>query len=285
MTPTDAARRAYWTEQMEAALAFMETMRAYPVEECGEGLVSLREAATAANVEVWFAGDETTPGLERLFYLRAGLIEGFLGAARAMNARGWILQVEHGFRSLEMQRQIARYPLVFDGILKTTQWELDGKIPSPTFLMRRVCALVAMRAKVGTHVSGSAIDVSVWRRDTQTEINRGGIAGNMSEITPLASPFVSPEAHQNRREITALMETHGLIAYPYEFWHYSGGDCYAEFLSKSGRPARYGAVHCDLEDGRTEPVEDADKPLLPLEIIEREIQTSLARMQLSREVT
>ena len=40
-------RRAYWTEQMDAAYAFMRRMLEYPVQDCGEPLVSLRDAVTA----------------------------------------------------------------------------------------------------------------------------------------------------------------------------------------------------------------------------------------------
>ena len=42
---TDAARRAYWTEQLEAAYRFMfNAVLPYPVAECGEPLVSLRNS-------------------------------------------------------------------------------------------------------------------------------------------------------------------------------------------------------------------------------------------------
>ncbi len=51
----DDARRAYWTEQMEAAYAFMQVMLRAPVAECGEGMTPLRQAAEEAGVEV--AGD------------------------------------------------------------------------------------------------------------------------------------------------------------------------------------------------------------------------------------
>ena len=46
MEDTEAARRAYWTEQFEDAYRFMfEDILPYPVRECGERFVSLRDAA------------------------------------------------------------------------------------------------------------------------------------------------------------------------------------------------------------------------------------------------
>jgi hypothetical protein len=46
MQSDEVARRAYWTQQLEAAYTFMfESILPYPVVECGEPFVSLREAA------------------------------------------------------------------------------------------------------------------------------------------------------------------------------------------------------------------------------------------------
>lgn len=47
-----ASRRAYWTAQMDAADEFMRRALRYPVAECGEPVVSLRDAASADGVEV-----------------------------------------------------------------------------------------------------------------------------------------------------------------------------------------------------------------------------------------
>ena len=40
-----AARRGYWTEQMELGYAMVEKLLAFPVSECGEPFASLPEAA------------------------------------------------------------------------------------------------------------------------------------------------------------------------------------------------------------------------------------------------
>ena len=64
----------------------------------------------------------------------------------------------------------------------------------------------------------------------------------MSEVTPMAAPFVSQKAQHNRQAITELMARHGFVAYPWEFWHYSSGDVYADLLSAGQARARYGPV-------------------------------------------
>ena len=278
-TSDDNQRVAYYAQQMEAGFQFMEKIRPYPVAECGEPLVSLAEAAGAAGVEVEFSQTPCVNNLERIHRLRSGLIPAFLAAARQMNQLGWVLKVEDGFRTREMQKWLARRPSVFDAILQWTIRELHGEIPSPEFLFRRVTAMIATRPKIGTHMSGSAIDISVWRRDDGTEIDRDGYYPEMSERTPMTSPFASAVGLENRRAITQLMARHGFIAYPFEFWHYNQGDAYAEFLTQSGQPGRYGAVDWNASDNSVTPIPNPDEPLSSLAEIESEIAQALARVR------
>jgi D-alanyl-D-alanine dipeptidase len=247
-------RRAFWTTQLEAAHAFMQRMFEYPVKESGEPAVSLREAARAAGVTVVFSDTKIAGSYPRHFLLREGLIPAFVAAARDMNRRGWILKVEDGYRTTEMQKHLSLAPYVLDKVLAKVIWELGGEIPSPELFFSRLMVLTATAPKIGTHMSASAIDISVLRRGVGAELDRGGPYIEMSELTPMLSPFISAEATRNRAMISLVMGAHGFMAYPYEFWHYSQGDAYDEFLTGSGRPARYGAVDIDLETGRITPV-------------------------------
>jgi len=278
-TVSDAtARRAYWTEQLEAARDFMLRAALQPVAECGEPMVDLPEAARDAGVRVTFSHRPHVLGLPRVHRLRAGLVPGFLAAAAAMNRRGWILHVEDGYRTREMQRHLARHPAVFDAILRTLRWELGGGRPTPEFVLRRSMALVALRPKVGTHMSASAIDLSVFRADDGREVDRGAPYLEMSELTPMDSPFVPPEARRNRREITALMREHGFFEYPYEFWHYNAGDVYEAVLRGSRAPARYAAVDWDPAGNRISPIADPDEPLNSAADLGAEIERALQRL-------
>jgi len=278
MTNDQQARRQYWTNQMDAAFDFMQQMREYPVEECGEPMASMPVAAAEAGLEVQFSTSKIAFDLDRVFFLRVGLIEGFLAAAKEMNQRGWILKIEDGFRSVLMQQSVSRRPLVFDGILKTTMWELDGAVPTPEFMLKRVSALTATRPKIGTHMSGSAIDISVFRKSDGSEVDRGKPYLEMSELTPMLSPFISAEARQNRQVITEIMERHGFVHYPFEFWHYNSGDCYGEALTGTGKPGRYGAVNWNPADNSVEAIADPQELLQPHEAIQREIDMSLERL-------
>lgn len=278
--PDDPARRAYWTSQLEEAHAFMQRVTEYPVAECGEKMAALPQAARDAGVEVEFSTRKHALGMERLYYLRQGQIDSFLGAAQEMNRRGWVMKVEDGYRSRRMQKFVGRQPHVFDAVLQSVVWELGGQTPSPDFFLRRSMTLIALMPKIGTHMSGSAIDISVFDRQSRQEIDRGGPYLEMSEKTPMLSPFVSADARQNRIEITAIMRRHGFVEYPYEFWHYNSGDAYAALLLKSGQPARYGAIDWSgPADNAVTPIANPCEPLNTPEEMRQEIEASLKRLQ------
>jgi D-alanyl-D-alanine dipeptidase len=253
---SDAARRAYWTAQMEAAWEFMQRIFAYPVAECGEPVLPLPAAAAEAGVEVACCSQPHVNGEPRIFRLRRGLAPAFLAAAREMNERGWVLKLEDVFRTVEMQRGNARRDDIFLEVLKLTQWECGHRTPPLPLLIRRLGALIACAPKVGTHMAGSAMDVTVLDRDTGEEVDRSGSYPAIYEGTPMESPFISETARRNREEITALMRRHGFVTYPWEFWHYNAGDAYAEYLRGTGRPARYGPVHVNLADGSVSPISE-----------------------------
>jgi len=274
----EEARREYWIKQMESAYGFMDKMLEYPVEECGESLVSLSESARTEGVAIEFSDTRIAGIHERIFYLRSGLVEDFIAASREMNDRGWTLRVEDGFRSRAMQRDISLQERVFDTILQKVIWETMGEIPDPKLMLRRLTVLTATCPKIGTHMSGSAIDISVLRTADLSEVERGRPYLELSELTPMNSPFVSADAARNRTEISEIMRRHGFMAYPYEFWHYSKGDAYAEYLTNSGNSARYGPVDFDMTDGNMTPIQNPKDPLHSLEDIEKCMELSLARL-------
>jgi len=275
----EAARRAYWTEQMEQGYAMVEKLIAFPVNECGERFAPLPDAAAAADVEMHFSTTKIAGDLDRVFHMRESLVRDVVTIGREMNERGWILKIEDGFRTLEMQRQLVRKPSVFDAILKKCIWELGGAIPAAEMVFRRAIVLTANLPKIGTHMSGSAIDISVLHRDDGSEVWRGNPYLEMSERTPMRSPFVEPEAIENRLAITAMMEAHGFMHFPFEFWHFNKGDAGAHILTGNPLPCRYGPVDWDPRTNEVTPVADPLAPLNPLPVIEKEIAAATRRVR------
>lgn len=273
----DAARRAYWTEQLELGYEVVQKLIAFPVEECGERFASLTEAAADAKVEMLFSTSKIAGDLDRIFVMRESLVRDVMTIAREMNERGWVLKIEDGFRTLEMQRQLGRKPAVFDQILERCIWECGGAMPSVELVFRRAIVMIANIPKIGTHMSGSAIDISVFHRDDGTEVWRGYPYLEVSEHTPMRSPFVAPEFIENRLAITAAMEKHGFIHFPFEFWHFNKGDAGAQILTGRTEPARFGAVNWNPQTNEITPVPDPQAVLNPLPVMEKEIAAAMER--------
>jgi D-alanyl-D-alanine dipeptidase len=216
--------------------------------------------------------------LDRIFHIHEPLVDDIVTIGREMNARGWILKIEDGFRTQAMQITLGRNPAIFDTIVAMCQWENGGAPPSPDLVFRRAKCLVAIWPRTGTHLLGAAVDISVFRRDDGSEVWRGGPYIEMSERTPMASPWVTAEEHANRMEITEHMERHGFMHYPGEFWHYNKGDALYQHLVGSGKPGIYGPVHWDPATGATTPWDDIDAPLTPPDVFAGLVEDALARL-------
>jgi len=264
---------------MEAGYAMVEKLIAFPVKECGECFASIPAAAAAANVEMHFSASKIAGDLERVFFLRESLVRDVVAIGGEMNRRGWILKIEDGFRSLEMQSQLVRKPQVFDAILKKCIWENSGAMPSVELILRRAIVLTANIPKIGTHMSGSAIDISVYHRDDGREVWRGNHYLEMSECTPMRSKFVEPEFIENRLAITAMMEVHGFMHFPFEFWHFNKGDAGDHIINGLSSPCRFGPVNWNQQTNEVIPVPDPLTALNSMEVIEKEITAALWRAQ------
>ena len=275
----ETAKRKYWADQLDEAHDFMMRVMDYPVAECGEPLASLTDAVRDAGVEAMFSQRPHAHGLPRMYFLRRSLVARFLDAALRLNRRGWVLRVEDGYRDRNMQRSLGMQPSVFDAVLKKVIWEIGGGMPDAAFLLKRLLTLVAQIPATGTHMTGSAIDISVVDRQSGDEVDRGAPYLEVSERTPMASPFVSAQASRNRQEITTIMRESGFVEYPYEFWHYSAGDAYEHHLRSTGQPAAYGPVDFDVASGQVTRLEEPRKLLNSLDELQRQIHASLVRMR------
>ncbi len=275
----DAAKRRYWTEHMEQNYALLQAMATYPIEENLEALESIPDAAAAAGVEMAFSDTKIAGDLDRVFAIRIGLVADLIAIARDMNARGWILKIEDGFRTREMQTQLGLKPALFDTIVRTCQWEHGTEDPPLELVRRRATCLVANYPYSGTHTMGAAVDVSVLRRDDVSEVWRGYPYLEMSVVTPMESPFIEPEHLQNRLAITAMMARHGFLHYPGEFWHYKKGDPLFHVKSKTGAPASYGPVHWDAASGMVTPFDDTTSPFIPPGQLATQLELALERFR------
>ena len=278
MTHDEAARVAFWIEYMERSYTLAQEIMAHPLQESRERFASIQAAAADAGVEMQFSSTRLAGQFDRLFFIRESLIPDLMAIGRDMNARGWILKIEDGYRTRQMQTALGRTPAVFDRIVQSCIRECGGSRPTAELVFRRAMVLVANVPLTGTHMAGAAVDISVLRRDDGTEMWRGKPYLEMSEYTPMDSPFVSAEERENRLEITRTMEAHGFLHYPGEFWHYNKGDSLYQIQAKSGRPGRYGPVDWDPVSNAVTPYADPRGLLTPLDVFGPLIQEAMQRL-------
>ena len=270
---------SYLSKQLDEAHEFMMKVMSHPVVECGEPLVQLEEVLSGSEIHVEFSRKPHALGRTRLYLLREGQISSFLKVTAEMNRRGWVMRVEDGYRDCIMQKFIGLDPSVFDAVLQMVIRELEGEIPTPEHMFKRALTLVAQIPKTGTHMSGSALDISVLDQSTGLEIDRGAHYLEISELTPMDSPFISSTARKNRQEITRIMRGAGFVEYPYEFWHYSSGDAYEGILCNQSTPAIYGAVDYDSDTGQTKSIPNPELSLNDLDEIKKEIDAAIVRIE------
>jgi len=278
MAEDEAARVAFWVEYMEQSYALTEAIMRHPLQESREGFASIRAAAEAAGADVRFSTTQLAGQFERLFFIRESLIPDLMAIARDMNARGWLLKVEDGYRTRQMQTALGRAPAVFDRIIQSCIRECGGRRPPVELVSRRAMVLVANVPLTGTHMAGAAVDISVLRREDGAEVWRGKPYLEMSEYTPMDSPFVNAEERRNRQEITRVMERHGFLHYPGEFWHYNKGDSLYQIQARTGQPGRYGPVDWDRTANTVTPYADPRGLLTPLDVLESLIQQAMERL-------
>lgn len=282
MSHDEAARIAFWIEYMDRSYALAEAIMRYPLAETSESFASIPDAMQVAGVDVRFSTTKIGGQFERIFQIRASLIPDLVAIARDMNARGWILKIEDGYRTAAMQTALGRAPAVFDRIIKSCIRECGGARPPVDLVFRRAMCLVANVPATGTHLCGAAVDISVYRRDDGSEVWRGKPYLEMSEYTPMDSPFVSAEERANRAAITGVMERHGFMHYEGEFWHYNKGDSLYQIETNSGLPGRYGPAHWDPATNAVTPFADRFAMLTPFDTLEPLIEEAMSRLAVQR---
>lgn len=89
----------------------------------------------------------------------------------------------------------------------------------PNIARREMIAKGYVAAK-SSHSRGSAIDLTLYRLDTGALVPMGSCFDFMDERSHHASTAVSAEEAQNRRLLSAIMESSGFVLFAYEWWHY-----------------------------------------------------------------
>lgn len=200
-----------------------------PLQESNEELVDLGDVSLF-KIDSRLADKK---GHHRL--VRRGLAQRLCKAADLLPKDICFLIIE-GFRPLELQKQYFE------------QYFTDLSKIHPNATQQQLYILtsryVSPPDQLPPHCSGAAIDLSLAYKDGPeldmgTPVNASPEQSNNNCYTN--SVNISHQAHLNRNLLCTTLEAVGLVNYPTEWWHWSYGDRYWSYKTKS-QVAIYGAV-------------------------------------------
>lgn len=218
-------------DYLNKAMEFDEGYFDMPLIECGENLVSIKDTFRNEGIKVYFsrhkAGDQ-----RKIYWVRKGLIEPLLSAARELAEKGFYLRFEFAYRTTEGQKRMYRVSVrrtvkKFPEFDRETQLKIAGIYSAWNFA-------------TSAHVGGAAVDVKLVSFNGE-DVDMGAKYWDTSSNITSNSHEMPTVAVQNRRILLSAMEKSGFANYPFEYWHFSMGDRIAAHIQRK-QYAIYGPV-------------------------------------------
>lgn len=210
---------------------------AIPIVECHEPLVDIKDHSELQYGPVpeceWTADCYTK--------MRKTVFEKLCLAQKDL-PNNWRFRLYEGFRSLkvqqmefeqEYQRAVERHP-------HKNHQELFREA---TRLVSPVINLDGSK-NIPPHNTGAAIDIEIITKEGEL-IDMGMTAEDWGNVNPelclTDCKLISNVAQQNRQLLLEIMQAHGFVNYPTEWWHFSYGDRYWAY-HQNAKHAIYGSV-------------------------------------------
>jgi D-alanyl-D-alanine dipeptidase len=178
-----------------------------PIRDSGEPLVAIPDSPELCARQI----DEAMLAYTgRRVFVREGVLERLLKAARLLSGPELSMEVVYGYRSLEIQKRLFAH---HRALLQDTY--------SGEELMAAVHRLVAV-PEVAGHPAGAAVDVHILKYGAPLDFGTG-----IHEFAPdtfTFSPFIGRQAWDNRQLLRRVMLSSGFAPFDGEWWHFSYGD-------------------------------------------------------------
>jgi len=199
-----------------------------PIEENGEELVGLFDYS-----EILIDRRKKRP--DEHYKVRKGVLKKLIEAHTYLPAGMNFLVIE-SFRPLSIQ---ARYFSEYSDELKKSHTEWDEKK-----IYSEASKYVAPPEIIPPHSTGGAIDLTLCdgngkELDMGTRLNADPEESNNACFT--LAENISDEARANRKILIDALSKASFVNYPTEWWHWSYGDRYWAYMTKSEH-AVYGSV-------------------------------------------
>lgn len=210
---------------------------AIPIIECDEPLVDIKQ-----NKVLQYGLAPENELTENCYTKMRKTVFEKLCEAQVDLPQGWRFRLYEGFRSTVVQQ------MLFDEEYQRVMARYPHEAPQHNFYetTRLVSPVVNADGSFNTpaHNTGGAIDVEVIDQHNQL-IDMGMALKDWGSVQPelclTACELISDQAQKNRFLLCEIMERHGFINYPYEWWHFSYGDRYWAYY-KNVKYAMYGSA-------------------------------------------
>jgi D-alanyl-D-alanine dipeptidase len=209
---------------------------AVPIKECNEPLVDIKNFD-----ELLYGPPEYDIAIDCYTRLRKTVFEKLCRAQNDL-PKGWHFRLFEGFRSLTVQQ------ILFDKIYQIVSSRSPDASHAKRFyettgLVSPVINLDGTQ-NIPPHNTGAAVDLEIISDDNQL-IDMGMTAKEWWSVPPelclTNSPLVNDTVKLNRKILLDVLQNHGFVNYPTEWWHYSYGDRYWAYHQPE-KSAIYGSV-------------------------------------------
>lgn len=212
---------------------------AIPVKECGEALVDVKDS----NVIQYGPPPECPLTANYYTKMRKTIFEKLCQAQNDL-PHGWRIRLYEGFRSLIVQQML--FEEEYERV-KKRQPHLNHEehFRETTRLVSPVTNLDGSR-NIPPHNTGAAVDIELMTAEGQL-VDMGMVLKDWTMVSPdvctSQCTTLTSIARDNRQILFDVMQKHGFVNYPAEWWHFSYGDRYWAYFNKQPH-----AIYDLLED-------------------------------------
>jgi zinc D-Ala-D-Ala dipeptidase len=160
---------------------------------------------------------------ERIWLLRQSVAKALYQSAKDFEKEGYILVVKDAYRSLEKQRQ--KY---LDYLKKVRSQFPNLKLSEAR---KKADTFIAGIPMLAAHTAGAAVDIVLLDKNKKlVDMGCNYLSFGLKTITD--SKKINSIQKHNRLVLKTVLEAHGFVNYPFEYWHYSIGDACATHFNK-----------------------------------------------------
>jgi len=217
--------------ELDSEIRDKRLQKLIPIMDCQEPLIELPETIHQWSPHAYKKVGATYKNYSP-FYLRQSIITALEEAQRILHEwrPEYQLIVFDGYRPLSVQEYMVDY---------TFQIFSEGKIVSDAQraeIMKRVLSLWSPPshdlADPPPHSTGAAVDLTILD-DRQKPLDMGGNIDDLETAAPniFYNDPAMQTAHNNRILLNDVMQKAGFTRLPFEWWHFSIGDQWAEYIA------------------------------------------------------